>query len=426
MLKIAFYEKDITPPLGGYMWGQYSPRFAEDVLDNLFVKAMVADDGENTVAVISVDTCVLPEGMHEAVTERIKEYTGIPPENVTLCATHTHQGVPISDSPELDVYADAAYKDVLCRLAADCAILAHKRLTGGKVKYAKGHVPSISFVRDFLMKDGSVVTNPGLGNGDIVKPVSENDPDLSTLFFEDLAGKPMGAIISFACHQDCVGGKDYSGDYASVLAKELKKIYGNDFVSVFLLGACGDINHINVHTERKPNRHIEMGQILAAEVERSVAAAKETSTDKVSSEKEYILIDKRLPEDEYVQKMTSLWLEKKRSSAFRTIRNLFAYHAANKDAQYGVYIQSIRIGDALIYALPGEVYSWFGKYIRENSPSRMNLIATLCNGYCGYIPTKEAFEHDLYETSLCKHSCLVPDAGYIISDKILKLAKKQY
>ena len=50
----------------------------------------------------------------------------------------------------------------------------------------------------------------------------------------------------------------------------------------------------------------------------------------------------------------------------------------------------------------------------------------LCNSYCGYIPTKRAFEPncDLYETSLCHHSCLIPEAGDMIVDRLLEMDKE--
>jgi hypothetical protein len=423
MFKFAFYEKDITPPLGGYLAGQYSAIFAEDVLDKLFVKAFAASDGENTIMLIALDVCVLPHDMYERVTERIKEYTGREPENVALCATHTHKGAPILDSPELNLFADAAYKDVLYRLTADCAILAYKRLGAGTIKYVKGHVDSISFIRNYLMKDGSVRTNPGIRNPDIVKPLKEIDPDLCTLLFFFFLGKPAGAIVNFACHQDCVGGVDaYSGDYSSVLAGELKKAYGHDFVSLFVPGACGDINHFDVTKDTPANRYVEMGKILAQEVQKSVKEAKEIKVNRLSSNREYITINKRPCDDDYFKEKMTFWLEHNNTMC---ARNLLVYHSTNTEERSGVFVQSIKIGDALIYALPGEVFSWFGHYIKENSPSEFNIIATLSNGNTGYIPVREAFKYPfLYETALCHHSCLDPEAGYIIVDKALELARK--
>jgi len=40
-MRAAFYESDITPPLGGFMWGYYSRQIAVNVHDKLFAKAVV-------------------------------------------------------------------------------------------------------------------------------------------------------------------------------------------------------------------------------------------------------------------------------------------------------------------------------------------------------------------------------------------------
>ncbi len=109
------------------------------------------------------------------------------------------------------------------------------------LKYASGSVKGISFIRNYIMKNGSIKTNPGRLNPEIVKPYGELDEELSIIIVEDENHNPKGAITSFACHQDCVDGSRYSGDYSSVLADELKKYYGKDFINVFFIGTCGNI-----------------------------------------------------------------------------------------------------------------------------------------------------------------------------------------
>ena len=115
------------------------------------------------------------------------------------------------------------------------------------------------------MEDGTYVTH-GRGKKGVVRALDGIDPALPVLLFER-EGKPVGAIINFACHQCCLQNmyNGYSGDYATVLAQRLKERYGNEFVSVFLLGACGDINHVNpdVNVDIPPLWYRHMGNVLA-------------------------------------------------------------------------------------------------------------------------------------------------------------------
>ena len=63
--------------------------------------------------------------------------------------------------------------------------------------------------------------------------------------------KPVGSLTVFAVHADTVGGTEYSADYSGQLAAELRREFGDNFTSVFGLGTCGDINHIDVSGARR-------------------------------------------------------------------------------------------------------------------------------------------------------------------------------
>ena len=255
MFEFGFYEKEITPPLGSVIPGYFNIRRGSDVLDRLYARAVVVNDGNKKIAVISVD------GLHpigwvcEEIAKRIENYTGIPRENVMIGFIHTHTGLPFGrggipfENDEIVADSIKGYMDVFTRLVADCAILANLRLQKCTASFGKGEVKGISFVRDYFMKNGTPQTNPPRTSPDIEGPVVEADYDVPVLFVKDETGTPKGAILGFACHADCVSGDKFSGDYVSVLSKELKKAYGEDFVSVFLLGCCGNINHFDVATD---------------------------------------------------------------------------------------------------------------------------------------------------------------------------------
>lgn len=426
-MRAAFYECDVTPPIGGFMWGHYKNVSAQSVKDRLYVKAGVFEDNGEFAAILTMDTCALLPGIHAIITERIAQYTPIPADRVCISSNHTHSGAPICPDPSCGGKADEAYVDVFLRLCADAVILAYRSLGDADAKYAISCVDNISFNRNFVTNEGYYVTH-GRRRTNIVKALDGIDPDLPVLFFER-EGKPIGAIINFACHQCCLdeyGESGYSGDYSSYLSKHLKEAYGNDFVSLFVLGACGDINHVNPdpNVPIPENWYQEMGRILAS----SVIASLENAQSVPGGVK--MLMDTveiaRRPADAATVKATAKDMLTKGETLMR-VRNLLHYQATYEGVTSDVLpVQAILLGDVLISVLPGEVYHAFGKYIKKNSPYKRNMIAENCNEYCGYIPTKKAFEENarLYEASLCRHSCLVPEAGQILSDKALSLARK--
>ena len=78
-MRAAFYEKDITPPLGCYLAGYYINHTAEDVLDPLYVRTAVLESDGTVAAFIDIDSCELPDDLHDAVTGRITTSPGILP-----------------------------------------------------------------------------------------------------------------------------------------------------------------------------------------------------------------------------------------------------------------------------------------------------------------------------------------------------------
>lgn len=423
-MKAAFYECDITPPLGCFAWGHYKPCYPIEVHDRLYAKAVVIEDNGELAAIVVIDSCSIPPEMHDIVTKRIFEYTGIPADKVCIASNHAHWGASVSDSPEIGCTADPTYKDVAFRLTADAVILAYNRLKDVDVKFGTSIAPGLAFSRNFETVDGKYVCH-GRNRDDVKHAISEPDEELPILIFEE-NGKPCGAIVVFACHQCTVHQKvtGYSGDYSSVLAKRLKEKYGSDFVSLFLIGTCGDVNHVNPDRSQEVTDHIIIGNKLAEYYENSMNDAKPLAEGGVASKKEYITIARRSADP----KLSQDRIERLSSPlSLMRLRNLVYYVSRPEPESTDLPVQCIKIGDTLIACLPGEIYTEFGRKIKANSPFKHTMVVENCNTYCGYIPTKEAFDPEkdnLYETSLCYHSCHIPEAGDILVENALRIANE--
>ena len=422
-MKAAFYESEITPPLGGMMWGHYTDLRAYDVQDRLFVKALVVEDAGEVSAIVCVDCCSLPPEMHDIVTRRIEEYTGIKPERVCLNCNHTHWGATFCDSPELDAYADGPYRDVCFRLTADAVILAYKRLEEAEASFGATELRGYSFCRDYILEDGTVITH-GKSPLAVKGLLAEVDPAVSVVTFRH-NGEPIGALINYANHQCCCGRIEaYTGDYSSILSKELKKLYGPDFVSLFLQGTAGDINHINNDrvTKATKDTYREIGRALAKKVVEAMQHDAPIGGG-LSVKKELIRIPTRLLDSDGLREKLRKMLDGDGSTM--RIRNMVYYHATKQDPYKDLWLQTIVLGNTCIWCLPGEVFVDFGKRLKAESTFQNNLVVELCNTHCGYIPTKAAFGEkcDLYETSICHYSCLVPEAGDMIVDRLLAMTK---
>lgn len=424
-MRAAFYECDITPPLGCNMPGYYRANPAMNVFERLYAKAVVVEDEGNYAVIIAIDTCEVNPMFTEVITKRIKEYTGIDPKDVCIHVVHTHKGAPTEHRPEVGQNYDAAYTDVCMRLAADAAILAYQRLDTAEAKFGVGSVEGIAFNRNYIVEGGEMVSF-GPGGKKVIGMLAGVDTQLPVMTFER-DGKPIGALISFACHQDCTGREvnGYSADYSSILSKELKKIYGEDFVSLFMIGTCGDINDLDTDPthERYPFQYRDYGKKMAKEAVRVMAESKPVGGG-ISVVKEEITLKLRQSDAEYVDQKTRKWLTA--YAGMMRLRNLIYYHTTNKMTEDTLWLQVMRIGNTCIYVYPGEIYVNFGLRIKESSKFQNNFVIENSNSFGGYIPTPEAFapENDLYETSLCEGSRHVPEAGDQMTDRLLEMAEK--
>ena len=61
--------------------------------------------------------------------------------------------------------------------------------------------------------------------------------------------------------------------------------------------------------------------------------------------------------------------------------------ARSGPTQCDVEFQAIAFGDVAIVTNPAELFSIYGVKIKQASPFKVTFVASLANGYCGYVPT---------------------------------------
>lgn len=431
-MKAGFYEANITPPLDCVMPGYYDLNHKGVGIDEeLYAKAVVVQDGKDTVAIVAIDACFITADIHDIVTERISRLAGIDADNVAISAVHTHKGVPIADCPEYNLAADSAFRDVCYRKIADAVVLASQRLQEVTISYDTVQVPGLAHNRTSIMPNGTYRTWIADDSVETSKLAGE-DNTFTVMSFKTAEGKIIGSVSNFALHSDCTGHYGfYSGDYSSVISSTLKEKYGNDFVSVFLLGTCGDINHEDHHVASRPDPmcyHRVIGRKLGESAINLIENATPITKTGVKSVKELITFKKRVPSYDEALKELAIMDER----CYEWCRdffwkNYFYYMATNNTDEVQLYLQCIKIGEVCIHFLPGEDFVETGLSIKDDSPFEKSFVVELSNSHIGYVPTKRAFEEGksrLYETTLAPGNVLVPEAADQFIAKSVELANK--
>src|SRR5262245_61649649 len=113
---------NITPWLGISSNGGMQDRVPKHVHDELHARAVVLDDGQTRLALVTVDSCMVPRQILDAAKQLAHQHTGLPIENMMMSATHTHTAA--TATPVFQSQADAEYQLFLTRKIADSVRLA--------------------------------------------------------------------------------------------------------------------------------------------------------------------------------------------------------------------------------------------------------------------------------------------------------------
>jgi hypothetical protein len=205
-LKGGTAKVDITPPIGVWLSGYGSRKKpSEGILDPLYAKALVLDDGQEKIAIVSADLLWVPLEITNEIRRQVQEKIGIPQQNVMICGTHTHFAPKIDriarDWPDAAVAEiDESYIQILKKKIFDSIMLAERDSKQVKLGVGKGEMTEIVYNRRTKKPDGTVAMTFNLPPASADLTFGPIDPELCVLRVEDSDGALVAAVVNYACH----------------------------------------------------------------------------------------------------------------------------------------------------------------------------------------------------------------------------------
>ncbi len=400
-------ERIVTPPLGLNIPQCMFFNPATGVKDELYTHAVALEQGDKTIILISIDTSGLGTAFTHRVREALHREIGIDPRAVMVSATHIHTGGP----QLLDVYwgqgEDKEVNDLFFRETVAAALEAYRNRVPVTPRFAVGREDRISFCRNYRMKNGSVMTNPGYRYPtEIVCPVSEIDYTLSTLRFDDADGCAICEIVNFACHPATVGGQEYCADFPGVMRKKLKEAYGESHTVLFLNGCSGNVNHVDAFRFLEPGFHYPkdhykyMGGILAEDVLRLHETLETVELDGIDFAHKRFRAFRRQPDSEDMEWANAMLNPPTSNRAFKRMAEELCRLQKHPKRYELVEMQVFRIGGLFVVGFPGEPFAEIGMRLRERVSPYPLIISELANNELGYFATEPAFSAKVYEARL--------------------------
>jgi len=425
--------------------GNMRDSLAKGAHDPLHARCLVFDDGKTKIALVVVDSCMIPRELMDAAKVLTQKATGIPTNRILISATHCHTAPTVTGVFQSE--PDPEYVAYLTQKIADGIEAAVKNLEPAEVAFTVGKEPNQLFNRRWKMKAGSipmnpfggtndlVQMNPGYQNPGLVEPAGPIDPEVSVISVRSKKGRPIALFANYSLHY--VGGvTPLSADYFGAFADRVMQLLDATqvepkFVGVMSNGTSGDVNNVRFAGPPPPaSQPFDRIRIVADAVARvavdSLKDAKYSDQLTLNMAEREIELGVRLPSDDDLKYARKL-LEMAKGPPYDKMPEIYARESlllAKYPKTVKVKLQAIRIGEQGICAIPCEVFTEIGLSLKKQSPLKPTFTISLANGYNGYLPTPEQHKLGGYETWRARSSYVEVDASPKVETVLLELLKE--
>jgi Neutral/alkaline non-lysosomal ceramidase, N-terminal len=393
VLRAGAASVDITPAAdASLLMGGYGARTLghTGIHDNVFVRAIVLDDGATQVALVAWELIGVPDAVWADVSKQVTAEIGIRPENLILAAVHNHGAAILGATPA----NTAEYTKTVKAAAVESIRRAKARLQPARFGIGTG----AAYIN---MNRRELTAAQGWWLG-----FNENGPSNKTvnvLRFEDMTGKPIAFLINYAVHVVVMGPENrrITGDLAGATSRFVEQHYrGKDHprsdagerlrlkpaeksdddgpVAVWTSGAAGDQNPVSMASGDDFTLVDAFGKVLGEEVVRVAGSIKTTAEVRLRGAQKVVTCPGRQVE--------------------AGPRPRADYKFTDADPV------NIRLGLVMIDKIPlagvsGEVFTLIHSRLQKESPFPHTLMITHANGGSGYIPNDAGYDQISYEVT---------------------------
>jgi neutral ceramidase len=393
-LRVGAAKVDVTPA------DSELPRNNRGVLDRLYARAIVLENGSARAALITVDTGAIPGAIWQDVTGQLEQQFGIPAAHVLLTATHTHS-------------AGGQRGADYTRKIVDAVRQARQKLTPARMGYGTGE--------SYINVNRQIIdprTNRWWEGPNREGP---SDKTVAVLSFETLNGEPIAVYYNYAVHAVITGQLDQiSADIPGAASTYIEDAFDGRVVAVWSSGAAGDQNPIyyqqtydlrDIRTKEYASRGIDISNAMPPggeglnRADPEVARLMNQQRQMVLSMGQFLGEEVRHVMRSTARTETAVALDGRFATITcpgreRTNQGRAGFEGTYREGSpVEIRLGLLRIGDVMIGAVNAEVFNPIAQRLKRESPYKATLLATLTNGSArsGYVPDDESFGKQTFE-----------------------------
>lgn len=403
-LKAGAAKVDVTPAESEL------PKNYEGVLDHIYSRAIVIDDGATKAALLTLDAGGMPEQLWQNVTRRAEAELGIPARHILMTATHSHSVPRITG---------AAYEDKVFQSLK----IANAKLQPARLGFGSG-VSYLNVNRNIIdPKTRRWWEGPNYDG--------PSDKTVAVMEFQTLSGEPIAVYYNYAMHAVTVGQLDkVSADAPGAASHYIEDSFNDKLVALWSTGAAGDQNPIYFQQtydlrEIRIKDYAKRGEDISNSMPPGGQGLNKQDPEVIklmNQQKQMILSMGQFLGEEVMHVMRGMERLEPSARIFgdqktvtcpgrqRTDTGRAGYPGTYKDADpIALRLSLVMIGDVAIGGVNGEVFNLIAQRLKKESRFANTMMATLTNGMApsGYIPNDAAFGYNTFEvvSSRLKPGC---------------------
>jgi len=426
--------REISPPRGAALFGYpHVERTSTGVHDPLLASALFLEDGSRSALLIALDLLFLDPPTAQSIRREVARAASVPEACVFISCTHTHSG-PVTcrllgwEGDPAAPEADPAYLEFSCEQVVRAAREAAQRARPAELAWTTADARGVGGNR--LTAEG--VTDPEAG---ILAVRGADDRRL-------MAAAMIYGMHPTVLHEDSTL---VSSDFPHYARTYLRTRFGDDLTVLYHTAPCGNQSPRHFVDGQTFDEARRLGDKLGA----AAASALETLNDDDFARR-CTLSGKLRQVDLPRSTLPSVTEAEERLAECRAryerLRTEMADRGEVRTAECAVFgaegavvlaradgrgeiertlvayhpteVQILRIGDAHLVGLPGEIFTEYALDIKRRAPGGTFVVSLVGGELQGYIVTPEVAAEGGYEAA---NSLFLPAAGAVMVDAAVSM-----
>lgn len=389
--------------------GGMTSQTADKIRSPLNARAIVLEKGDEKLAIVVVDSCMMPRVLLDEIKAMASAQTGIAADHMMISATHTHSAAASMSCLGTD--ADPDYQSYLRIKVAEAIEAAQKNLEPATVGWGSIDASNYMAIRRWIRRPDRMGDDP-FGNrtvranmhagriwDDVTGTSGPEDPELSLIGFKTLSGETIAVLGNLSMHYFS-GVEPISADYFGLYCESLQQrlveqnAQGHPVVGIMSHGCSGDVWRMD-YTKQTPAEFetISIEKYTSGLVDLTLQAMESMEFSRPESlgmKEQRLRLKYRVPNAQLLQWSRQI-VEKMGERLPSTTEEVYAREQIylHEAQETEVVVQAIRIGQIGIVTTPTETYALTGMKLKYQSPLPHTMVIELAGGGDGYIPPPE-------------------------------------